>query len=80
MELILRSKPQTQFTLGARAHGPPKRRRDRRWERNNERARNSEREKKGWCQIGPLTKQQQEACVSASATVGALFTVHLQAR
>ena len=28
----------------------------------------------------PLTKRQQQACVSASATVGALFTVHLQAR
>ena len=28
----------------------------------------------------PLTEQQQQACVSASATVGALFTVHLQAQ
>ena len=27
-----------------------------------------------------VTEKQQQACVSASATVGALFTVHLQAR
>ena len=30
-------------------------------------------EKCGYGQIGPLTKQQQEACVAASATVGALL-------
>ena len=31
------------------------------------------REKMGHCQIGPPTKQQQQACVSASATAGALL-------
>ena len=31
------------------------------------------REKEGRCQIGPRTKQQQEACVSASATIGAFL-------
>ena len=31
------------------------------------------REKEGRCQIGPRTKQQQEACVAASATIGAFL-------
>jgi hypothetical protein len=30
-------------------------------------------ERYGYDQIGPLTKQQQEACVAASATVGAFL-------
>ena len=35
----------------------------------------------GWGQEREdLEKEQQQACVSAAATVGALFTVHLQAR
>ena len=37
----------------------------------NETKRKKEKEEFGYGQIGPLTKQQQEACVSASATVDA---------
>ena len=38
-----------------------------------EKQRKKEKEEFGYGQIGPLTKQQQEACVSASATIGAFL-------
>ena len=38
-----------------------------------EEQRKKEKEEFGYGQTGPLTKQQQEACVSASATVGAFL-------
>ena len=63
---------QTHFTrLGrGRAFHPRCRRR---YLARKEKQRKKEKEEFGYGQIGPLTKQQQEACVSASATVGAFL-------
>ena len=52
-----------------------------RYERDKARKRKYKDKKFGWGQKPEdLKEEQQQACVSASATVGALFTVHLQAR
>ena len=39
----------------------------------NAKSRERDAQQYGWDQIGPLTKEQQQACVSASATVRAFL-------